>query len=101
MVQGQMELYKRLEPNDPERDELPLLPTKEAAFRIRAEGDLSDRIWKCLFKDASADAVAQLDAIAKEALKHEAEHPRDEATGKFRTIKSDLTDLHFAAALRE
>ena len=47
-MRERIEFYKRIEPNDTVRDEIPMVPDAPISHRIRVSGVVSDAVWKVL-----------------------------------------------------
>ena len=72
------EYYMRLEPCEPVRDEIPVIPAPPGTSRIRYGGDQSQSIWRILSSDPGPGALLQLEQIARkaEAMQHVAADER-------------------------
>ena len=71
-MKERVEFYKRIEPNDATRDAMPCLPDLPNTHRIRIERAGSLAVWKVLYTNPDPTAMLHLDALASQALAHQA-----------------------------
>ena len=70
-MKDRIEFYKRIEPNDTVRDEIPMTPVAPVNHRIRVKGQVSDAVWRVLYTNPNPQAMLELDYLAQQAREHE------------------------------
>ena len=70
-MKERIEFYKRIEPNDTVRNEIPMVPDAPISHRIRVKGQVSEAVWRVLYTNPDPQAMMQLDFLAQEAKSHE------------------------------
>ena len=70
-MKDRIEFYKRIEPNDTVRDEIPMTPEAPINHRIRVKGQVSDAVWRVLYTNPDPQAMLELDYLAQQAREHE------------------------------
>ena len=76
--------YQRLEPNEATRDEIPNIPCPPGTHRLAFSDETSEAIWKVLYTNPGAEAMMQLEALARKAV----ETANSEGAVRFATTRT-------------